>query len=265
MPGGLAALNLVWMPDDHTSAPGSGQPDPVAQVADNDLAVGRMVDAISHSAFWKSSAVFVLEDDTQNGVDHVDGHRGPLLIASPYAKRGVIDDTYYSQINMVKTVEQILGITPMNQEDRAAEPMFDAFTNTPDTTPYTVKPNQISLTQGLATPSAASSGARSGSAATAPAATGLGRPADQAGVPAAARAVYAQWSSWSRGQHFGGAHPIMDWASPEQLNRVTWYSAHGWKTPYPGDTAILTPNQVPGRDLPPVPPRLTPAREGGSR
>ena len=79
----------------------------------------------------------MVEDDTQNGVDHVDGHRGPLLIASPYAKRGIVDSTYYSQLNLVKTIEQILGIAPMNQEDRAAEPMFDAFTNTPDYTPYT--------------------------------------------------------------------------------------------------------------------------------
>ncbi len=124
-------------------------PNPIAEVADNDLAIGRIISTITHSKFWKDSLVMVVEDDAQNGVDHVDGHRAPLLIASPYAKRGIVDNTYYSQLNVVKTIEQILGIAPMNQEDRAASPIFDAFTNTPNYTPYTVLPNQIPLTQGL--------------------------------------------------------------------------------------------------------------------
>ena len=85
--GNLANLNLIWMPDDHTAGVGSGDPNPVAEVADNDLAVGRIIDTISHSKFWKDSAVFVVEDDTQDGADHVDGHRGPLLVGSPYAAR----------------------------------------------------------------------------------------------------------------------------------------------------------------------------------
>lgn len=136
------------MPDDHTAGVGSGDPSPVAEVADDDLAVGRIIDSISHSTFWKNSAVFVVEDDIQNGADHVDGHRGSLLIASPCARRGIIDDNYYSQLNVVRTIEQILSIAPMNQEDRAAEPMFNAFINTPDFAPYTVLPNQIPLAQG---------------------------------------------------------------------------------------------------------------------
>ena len=86
--GQLPNLNLIWMPDDHTAGIGTGDPNPVAEVADNDLAVGRIIDTISHSKFWKSSVVFVVEDDTQNGIDHVDGHRAPLMIASPYAQRG---------------------------------------------------------------------------------------------------------------------------------------------------------------------------------
>ena len=121
-------LTFMWLMTDHTT--GSGDPDPVAQVADNDLAVGRVVDAISHSRFWKSTAIFVMEDDTQNGVDHVDGHRAPMLVISPYSKPGV-DDQYYSQINVVRTIEQILGIQPMNQEDGSAMPMYDAFTDHP--------------------------------------------------------------------------------------------------------------------------------------
>jgi YVTN family beta-propeller protein len=238
--GQLASLNLIWMPDDHTAGVGTGDPNPVAEVADNDLAVGRMIDTISHSKFWSSSAVFVVEDDTQNGTDHVDGHRGPLLVASPYAKRGIVDSTYYSQLNVVRTIEQMLGIAPMNQEDRAAEPMFSAFTNTPNFTPYAVVPNQIPLTQGLT--AAASSGTAASSLV----------PASPAklGIPSSEWAVYEQWVVWSRNGRFNGTGAIQDFANPAQLNRLDWYSAHDWKVPYPGDRTILTPTQVPGHNLP---------------
>ena len=111
--GQMPNLTFMWLMTDHTGATGvnggSTVPDPVAQVADNDLAVGRVVDTISHSRFWKSTAIFIVEDDTQNGVDHVDGHRGPAFVVSPYSASGV-DDSYYTQLNMVKTIEQILGI-----------------------------------------------------------------------------------------------------------------------------------------------------------
>jgi len=236
--GQLADLNLIWMPDDHTAGVGTGDPDPVAEVADNDLAVGRIIDTISRSSFWKDSLVMVIEDDTQNGVDHVDGHRGPLLIASPYAKRGIVDKTYYTQLNVVKTIEQILGMPPMNQEDRAASPMWDAFTNTPDFAPYDVVPNKIPLTLGLTATSS------SASHALVPA-----TPAQQ-GIPAAERGIYEQWVVWSRNGRFNGRGAIQDWANPAQLNRLDWYSAHGWKVPYPGDKKILTPSEVPGANLP---------------
>ncbi len=234
--GTVPDLELIWMPDDHTAGVGTGDPDPIAEVADNDLAVGRIIDTISHSPIWKDSLVMVVEDDTQNGVDHVDGHRGPLLIASPYAKRDVVNNDYYTQLNVVKTIEQILGMAPMNQEDRAATPMWDAFTNTPDDTPYTVVPNQIPLTMGLTTSSA--------SKALVPA-----TPAQQ-GIPAAVRGIYEQWVVWSRNGRFNGPGAIQDWANPAQLNRLDWYSAHDWKVPYPGDKAILSPSQVPGANLP---------------
>jgi len=233
-------LNLIWMPDDHTAGIGTGAPNPVAEVADNDLAVGRIINSISHSSIWKSSAVLVLEDDSQNGIDHVDGHRAPLLIASPYAKRGIVDNSYYTQLNVVKTIEQILGVAPMNQEDRAAWPMYSAFTNKPDFTPYNVVPNQIPLTQGL-TASASSSTA---SPAFTPASPSKLR------VPRSERAVYEQWVVWSRDGRFVGSHAMQDWANPAQLNRLDWYSAHGWKVPYPGNKHILSPNQVPGHSLP---------------
>ena len=236
--GQLANLNMIWMPDDHTAGVGTGDPNPVAEVADNDLAVGRIIDTISHSSFWKSSVVFVVEDDTQNGIDHVDGHRGPLLIASPYARQGIIDNSYYTQLNVVKTIEQILGVAPMNQEDRAAWPMFNAFTNTPNATPYTFVPNQIPLTQGL-TASSSNAGA-----AFTPATP------SKLKIPVSARAVYEQWVVWSHNGRFNGKGAIQDWANPAQLNRLDWYSAHGWKVPYPGDKKILSPYQVPGHNLP---------------
>ena len=238
--GNLPNLSLIWLPDDHTSGVGSGNPNPVAQVADNDLALGRIIDTISHSKFWKNSAVFAVEDDTQAGADHVDGHRGPLLVASPYAKRGIVDSTYYTQLNVVRTIEQILGIAPMNQEDRAAEPMSRAFTNKPDFTPYTVVPNQIPLTQGLTAAASSGTGARS----LVPAS-----PA-QLGIPRSEWAVYEQWVVWTRNGRFNGAGAIQDFANPAQLNRLDWYSAHNWKVPYPGDRTILTPTQVPGHNLP---------------
>ena len=240
--GKLANLNLIWMPDDHTAGVGTGDPNPVAEVADNDLAVGRIIDTISHSRYWASSAVFVVEDDTQNGADHVDGHRGPLLVASPYAKRGIVDNTYYTQLNVVRTIEQMLGIAPMNQEDRAANPMFNAFTNSGDFAPYAVVPNQIPLTQGLTT-SSSSSSAKAG-------ATFAPATPSHLKIPASERAIYEQWVVWSRNGRFNGKGAIQDWANPAQLNRLDWYSAHGWKVPYPGDKTILAPGQVPGHNLP---------------
>jgi hypothetical protein len=137
-------LTLIWLPDDHTG----GAPDPVAQAADNDLALGRIAETISHIKVWHESAIFGVEDDTQNGVDHVDGHRGPAFVISPYSKGGVQDE-YATQLDMVRTVEQILGIQPMNQEDHAAEPMYGAFTEQPNFSPYTAAPNEIPLTLGV--------------------------------------------------------------------------------------------------------------------
>ena len=99
----------------------------VPPVADGDLAVGKVVDEISHSKYWKDSAIFVVEDDSQAGVDHVDGHRAPIQVISPWAAHGKTISTYYSQISMVRTIEQILGAEPLNQKVAAATPMFDAF------------------------------------------------------------------------------------------------------------------------------------------
>ena len=142
----LPALNLMWVMADHTAGTSPGAITPSAYVADNDLATGRIIDTISHSPYWKNTAIFVVEDDSQNGVDHVDGHRNPTLVVSPYAAQGTVDHSYYSQLNVVRTIEQILGLPPMNQQDLTAEPMYDAFTSHADLTPYAVRPNQIPLT-----------------------------------------------------------------------------------------------------------------------
>ena len=240
--GKMPNLTFMWLMTDHTT--GDDVPDPVAQVADNDLAVGRVVDSISHSKFWKSTAIFVLEDDTQNGVDHVDGHRGPAFVISPYSATGV-DDQYYTQLDMVKTIEQILGIKPMNQEDMAAEPMYAAFTSHPDFAPYDVVPNVIPLTLGApGYPSTLTAAPKDATAAERQAF----RP--QGIVPADMRGVYAAWQKWLLEQKAAGRFDHQDMINPPQLNRYDWYSAHNWQVAYPGDPEIYTPNEVPGRKLP---------------
>ncbi len=242
--GSMPSLTFMWLMTDHTAPLGVGEPVPVAEVADNDLAVGRVVDAISHSPFWKSTAIFVLEDDPQNGVDHVDGHRSPVFVVSPYSKPGV-DDEYYSQINMVRTIEQILGIHPMNQEDYAAEPMYDAFTDHPNVAPYDVVPNQIPLTLGV--PGFAASLTKASAGLTKVQRADF-RP--QGVVPASMRVIYDAWVAWSRQEQRAGIFDGPDRAKPQLLNRLDWYSAHNWRVAYPGDKQIYAPDKVPGRLLP---------------
>ena len=189
--GRMPNLSFMWLMTDHTT--GTDVPDPVAQVADNDLAVGRVIDTISHSKFWKSTAIFIVEDDTQNGVDHVDGHRGPAFVVSPYSASGV-DDSYYTQLNMVKTIEQILGIQPMNQEDLAAEPMYGAFTDSIRTSRRTtVQPNQIPLTLGAPGLSVRRSPRRQ----PAPPRPSARHSTPQGVVPADMQSIYKAWKAWS--------------------------------------------------------------------
>jgi YVTN family beta-propeller protein len=145
--GNLPNLVLLLLYDDHTEGTSPGFPTPRAAVADNDLALGRIVDAISHSKYWKESAIFVTEDDSQDGLDHVDGHRTVGLVASPYVRHGHVDSNLYSIINVFRTIEQILGLAPVNQFDSAAQPMYSLFTSKPDFTPYVAQPNQIPLNE----------------------------------------------------------------------------------------------------------------------
>jgi hypothetical protein len=241
---GPANFNMVWLSSDHTG----GTADPEAQVADGDLAVGKIVDEISHSAYWKDSVIFVVEDDSQDGADHVDGHRAPIQIISPWAQHGVVDSTYYSQITMVRTIEQILGAQPLNQKLAAATPMYGAFTSKPDYTPFTAVPNQVPLTEGVTTPPACGLDTLG---LTGAAATVLNKTvAQRTAVPADETATAAAWTTWLAKQHTTGNGAVPDYANPEQMNRYTWYAAHAWKVPYPGDTEIYAPAQVPGAYIP---------------
>src|SRR5438132_1513973 len=124
-------LVILWLPRDHTRGRRAGEPTPRAMVSDNDLALGRMVERLSQSPAWASLAVFVLEDDAQNGPDHVDAHRSVLLVASPYARRGVVDSTFYTTSSVLRTIEVILHLDPLSQYDAAATPLWNAFTSRP--------------------------------------------------------------------------------------------------------------------------------------
>src|SRR3989442_1879226 len=111
--GSMPSAQFVYLPNDHTYDTTQGARRPTAMVADNDLALGRLVDAVSHSQFWASTAIFVVEDDAQDGPDHVDGHRNLGLVISPYTQTGKVDSTLYSTVSMLRTMEMILGVGPM--------------------------------------------------------------------------------------------------------------------------------------------------------
>jgi hypothetical protein len=116
-------------------------------VAENDLAIGRLVEIISSSKYWKESAIFILEDDAQNGSDHVDAHRSPAFVISPFVKRHHVDSTLYTTSSMLRTMELILGLPPMSQYDAAATPMYGSFTPTPTAAAFTHLEPRVSLTQ----------------------------------------------------------------------------------------------------------------------
>jgi YVTN family beta-propeller protein len=141
----LPRFNSIRLGNDHTYGARVGKPTPTAMVAENDLAVGRFIDYLSKSSVWQKSAVFILEDDAQNGSDHVDAHRSTAYIISPYTKRKTVIHSPYSTSSMLRTIELILGIKPMSQYDAAAPSMWNCFTKTPDFTPFTHKATQTDL------------------------------------------------------------------------------------------------------------------------
>jgi YVTN family beta-propeller protein len=134
--GTLPEFEIVRLPNDHTRGTSAGAATPQAYVADNDLAVGRLVDAVSHSPVWKSTAIFITEDDAQNGPDHVDAHRTEALVVSPYTQKGGVDSTHYDTAGMVATMEDLLGLPPMSVTDARASRMWASFTTAPRSRPY---------------------------------------------------------------------------------------------------------------------------------
>jgi hypothetical protein len=207
----LPNLVIMTLCADHTSGVKPGLPTPSAQVADNDLAVGRLIDTISHSPYWSSSAIFIVEDDSQDGVDHVDAHRSTAFVVSPYVRRGAVNHTYYTQISMVRTIEDVLGLPPMTQRDLASDAMLDVFQDSPDLAPYTAIPAQIALDT-------------------------LNRKSRAA--------IVRRWQNASSKMFPDGPENRPDTADENLLNRAIWYGTRGFSTPYPGDGRVLFPNEV---------------------
>ncbi len=145
--GKFPNLVIICLPDDHTSGTRLGAPTPAAQVADNDLAFGQIVEAISRSPFWAKTCIFAIEDDPQNGWDHVSGYRTTAYVLSPYTRRHAVVSTQYNQTSILRSMELILGLPPMNQIDATATPLSDCFTDVPDLTPYVAEPTNIPLDQ----------------------------------------------------------------------------------------------------------------------
>jgi YVTN family beta-propeller protein len=191
-------LVYVFLPANHTVGATPGFPTPRAMIADNDLALGRIVEAVSKSPFWKETCIFVVEDDPQFGFDHVDGHRSVLQVISPYTKRKHVDSLNYNQTGVVKTIELILGLPPMNQLDLSATPLRACFQDRPDLRPFAAVPNKVPLDE-------------------------MNPALDQ--LKGAAR----HWAKKSLELDFDKE----DEADENTLNRILWHSVRGWDTPYP--------------------------------
>ena len=152
--GEFPNLVFICLPNDHTSGTSPGNPTPASCMADNDLAFGRIIEGLSQSPFWKDMAIFSIEDDPQDGWDHISGYRTTAYCISPYVKRGQVVSTQYNTTSIIRTIEQILGMPPMNQFDASATPMFDCFTETPNMTRFQSVPNNIPLDQMNPSPNA---------------------------------------------------------------------------------------------------------------
>jgi len=143
--GNLPALTILWLPNDHTEGTKPGAPTPAAMLADNDRALGQIIEAVSRSPFWKDTCIFAIEDDPQNGWDHVSGYRTTAYVASAYTRRHAVIHTQYNQTSLLRTMELVLGLPPMNQFDATATPMFDCFTNQPDFAAFSAVTNNVPL------------------------------------------------------------------------------------------------------------------------
>ncbi len=197
--GTMPNLVLIQLPSDHTTGTTPGYSTPKAMVADNDLALGQIVEGLTHSKFWPKTAIFVVEDDAQGGVDHVDGHRTVALAISPYTRRGAVDSTFYSQASMVKTIEMILGLPNLSLFDLIANDMRNSFAPTPNLAPYTAVTPQHSIFE-------------------------VNPPAQALSGQARRDALASARMNWLD----------VDAAPSEQLNRILWRKERGPQTPYPG-------------------------------
>jgi DNA-binding beta-propeller fold protein YncE len=202
--GQMPQMVLICLPNDHTSGTSRGAPTPAALVADNDLAFGQIVQALSHTRFWKEMAIFGIEDDPQAGWDHVSGYRTTAYVISPWARRRAVVSTQYNTTSLLRTMEQILGLPPMNQFDAAATPMSDCFTTTPDFTPFVALPNQVPLDEMNPDPKA------------------ITDPLLRKHALASARLNFRK----------------VDACPEDLLNRILWHAVKGSAAPYP-DWAVI--------------------------
>jgi YVTN family beta-propeller protein len=197
----LPELMVVALPNDHTAGMRPGSPTPRAMVADNDFALGRIVEAFTKSRFWENTVIFVMEDDSQDGWDHVSAYRTVSLVISPYSRLRSVNHTLYTQPSMVRTIEQILGLSPMNIQDAIANPMTDCFVSEPDKTPYKAIPNKI--------------------------------PIDEMNAPLKSLSGKAlNYAKKSMLPEFDG----VDSGNDDLLNRILWFAAKG-NAPYPAKFA----------------------------
>jgi len=205
--GAMPQLIFICLPDDHTSGARAGSPTPEACAADNDLAFGRIVEAFGRSRFWKETVIFGIEDDPQNGFDHVSGYRTTAYCVSPYTKRGAVVSTQYNTTSLLRTIEQILGLPPMNQFDAAATPMFDCFTDAPDFRPFEAVPNIVPLDEMNPEPKA------------------IKDPVLRRDAVLSARLNFRR----------------VDACPEDALNRILWHAVKGTSAPYPSWAVTLAP------------------------
>jgi hypothetical protein len=236
--GKVPQLEFMWISSDHTGGP----PYAIAMQADNDLAVGRFVEAISHSSIWSSSAIFIEEDDAQTGVDHVDGHRSPGYVISPYVIQSTggttyVDSTFYTQVNLTRTIEQILGIAPMNQSDLVASPMSTLFLDNPPADNFlpwthvaagTPLPYGVNQTPTQTLPPSCSEAVKKAQSTKAQS-TRKESPAVQA--------LRAGWMA-KKTEIFAGKYQKPDSEDSDTVNHLNWYEATGFTRPYPGEKTV---------------------------
>ena len=197
--GTFPQLVMICLPNDHTSGTSANCPTPAACMADNDLAFGRIVEGLSKSPFWKKMLIVGIEDDPQNGWDHVSGYRTTCYLASPYVRRGATVSSQYNTTSVLRTIEQILGIPPMNVFDASASPMAECFVETPDFTPFVALPSNVALDEMN------------------PRSTAIADPQLRRDAEVSATLNFAE----------------IDKAPEDTLNRILWRAMRGSSAPYP--------------------------------